>query len=578
MQNKMDKKRIAAVLKEMAVLLEILGENPFKVRAHENAARVIEGITADLEVLVTSGEITQIKGIGDAMAKKVKTLLETGELPAHQKLKESVPPGLLEMVKIPGMGPKKVKAVWQELNITTIEDLEAACRADQLSGMKGFGKKTQENILQNIAVLRKYRGRYLLSEAVEQARKLADALKQFPGVVRCEIAGSLRRWKETVKDIDLVVSAAEKDRTAIMDHFTSLPGVESVTAKGETKSTVMLTTGISADLRIIPDDQFPFLLHHLTGSKEHNIAMRQHALRLGMKISEYGLFRGEERIPCRDEAEFFERLGMQYIPPELRENTGEIEAALENRIPRLVELTDIRGIIHTHTQWSDGVNTIEEMARACIQQGYEYLAISDHSKAAGYANGLNEERVRQQQKEIDELNSRLNGFRILKSIECDILADGNLDFSDEVLAGFDLVIVSIHSKMNMTETEATERIIRALQNPYVTILGHPTGRLLLEREGYPLDQHAMIDAAAELGVAIEINANPHRLDLDWRMCHYAAQKGVMISLGPDAHRIDGLTDIRYGVGIARKGWLTKEQVLNTYSADEVITFAGKRRG
>ncbi len=573
----MDKKQIAAVLKEMAVILEILGENPFKVRAHENAARVIEGISGDLEELVATGEITRIKGIGDAMAKKVKTLLETGELPAHKRLLESIPPGLLEMVKVPGLGPKKIRAVWQELGITTIEDLEAACQADQLSGMKGFGKKTQENILRNIALVRKYRGRYLLSEALEEAKTLLAALRNFPGVLRCDIAGSLRRWKETVKDIDIVASAAEKDRRAIMDHFTSLPEVESITAKGETKSTVLLKSGISADLRIVSDEQYPFLLHHLTGSKEHNIAMRQHAIRQGMKISEYGLFHGEELLPCRDEVEFFSRLGMQFIPPELRENLGEIEAALEDRLPRLIEATDIRGIIHTHTRWSDGVNTIEEMALACRDLGYEYLVISDHSKAAAYANGLNEERIRQQQEEIDALNEKLEGFRILKSIECDILTDGTLDYPDEVLASFDLVIVSVHSKLTMSEAEATERILRAIKNPYVTILGHLTGRLLLEREGYPLNQQAVIDAAAELGVAIEINANPHRLDLDWRMCRYALDKGVMLSINPDAHRITGLSDMQYGIGIARKGWVTAPQVLNTRSADEVIAFARKRR-
>lgn len=573
----MDKKQIAKVLEEMALLLEIKGENIFKVRAHENAAGALDGLTGDLEALVETGEIIEIKGIGKGMADKIKTLLQEGALPEHRRLKESVPAGLLEVAKISGMGPKKIKAVWDELGVTTVEELEAACKADRLSGMKGFGAKTQEKILHNIELMKKFKERHLLSEAREEAQKLYDALKDFPGVIRCEIAGSLRRWKETIKDVDIVASAEDKDRAAIMDHFTTLPTVESVVGKGDTKSSVVLQSGINADLRIVSDAEFPYTLHHLTGSKEHNVAMRQHAIKMGLKMSEYGLFKGEENIPCKDEADIFRNLGMAYIPPELRENYGEIEAAQENRLPKLIEMKDIRGIIHTHTDWSDGVNTIEEMARACQKLGYEYLAISDHSKVAAYAGGLNEERVRQQQEEIDKLNAQMNGFRILKSIECDILSDGRLDFSDEVLASFDLVIISVHSKLNMTREEATQRILRALENPYVTILGHLTGRLLLSREGYPLDHHAIIDAAAKLGVSIEINANPYRLDLDWRFCKYAIDKGVMISINPDAHRIAGFADMEYGVGVARKGWLSKENVLNTYSADDVLAFARRRR-
>ncbi|RMI03621.1 MAG: DNA polymerase/3'-5' exonuclease PolX [Calditrichaeota bacterium] len=573
----MDKKEIAAVLKEMALLMELKGENPFKVRAHENAARVLEGLTGNLEEMVDSGEITRIKGIGQSIAEKIALLLKEGRLPEHEELKASVPEGLMEMAQIPGLGPKKIKAVWEQLGITTVEELEAACRADRLSGMKGFGAKTQENILLNIQRFKKFRERHPFPEAWEAAQALFQALKGFPGVLRCEIAGSLRRRKETIKDIDLVASAEAAHRLAIMEHFTSLPEVERVINKGETKSTVLLKSGISADLRIVDDDRFPFLLHHLTGSKEHNVALRQHAIKLGMKVSEYGLFRGEALVPCRDEAELFGRLGMEYIPPELRENYGEIEAALERRLPRLIDPEDIRGIIHVHTHWSDGVHSVEEMARACQEMGYEYLVISDHSKAAGYANGLNEERVQQQQAEIEAVNARLKGFRILKSIECDILGDGRLDFSDEVLASFDLVIASVHSRLNMTEEEATRRILRAMENPYVTILGHPTGRLLLKREGYPLDMEAVIEAAARLGVAIEINANPRRLDLDWRYCKYAVERGVMLAINPDAHRIEGLKDMQYGIGIARKGWVTREHVLNARSAEEVLAFARRRR-
>lgn len=580
----MDKKEIARILREMALILEIQGENIFKVRAHENAARALEGLTAGLEELVASGEIREVKGIGEAMAKKIQTLLSGEELPEYRKLKDSLPGGLLEMAKIPGMGPKKIKAVWEELGIDTVAALEAACKADKISGLKGFGAKSQEKILQGLEMLKKYQGQYLISEALPEAQALQQALKQFPGVIRCEIAGSLRRRKEIVKDIDLVASATEARRAAIMDYFTTLPAVAAVVAKGETKSTITLKNGMNADLRLVSEAEFPYTLHHLTGSREHNVAMRQHAIKLGLKMSEYGLFRGEENIPCRDETDIFHHLGMAYIPPELREDYGEIEAAQwestttrGNRLPKLIEAQDIRGIIHVHTDWSDGVNTLEEMARACQKLGYEYLAISDHSKAAAYAGGLNEERVRQQQEAIERLNAQLLGFRILKSIECDILTDGRLDFSDEVLASFDLVIASVHSKLNMTEAEATARILKALQNPHVTILGHPTGRLLLERDGYPLNHRAVIDAAAELGVCIEINANPRRLDLDWRFCKYALEKGVMLAINPDAHRISGFGDMEYGLGAARKGWLAKENVLNTRSAEEVLAFARKRR-
>ncbi len=573
----LEKKQIADILREMAVLMELKGDNPFKVRAYENASRIIEGLSEDLEVLVQSGELVKIKGIGSGIAEKIQLLLETGRLPEYEALKKAIPQGLIEMLKIQGMGPKKIKAVWERLGITSVGELEYACRENRLVDLPGFGRKTQEKILQGIEMRKKFKARHLISEALVEAERLYEAVKAFPGVIRGQIAGSLRRWKETIKDIDILVSARDEDRLPIMNRFTSLPGVETVTAKGETKSSVVLQSGINADLRIVSDAQFPYALHHFTGSKAHNIAMREYAGSLGLKMNEYGLFRGRENIHCRDEADIFQALGMDFIPPELREHFGEIEAALNHQIPRLVEISDLRGMIHVHSHYSDGVNSIEDLARACQALGYEYLVLCDHSKATYYANGLDEERVAQQHAEIDALNARLDGFRILKGTECDILPDGSLDYSDDVLARFDVVIVSIHSRFNMTEEEATRRIIRAMENPYVTILGHPTGRLLLGRDGYPVDLVRVIDAAADLGVAIELNANPHRLDLDWRYCKYAREKGVKIAIGPDAHRLEGLADMRYGVGIARKGWLRKEDVLNTVSADELLAFARRRR-
>lgn len=573
----MDKKQISKILTEMALLMEIKGDNPFKIRAHENAARILDGLGENLAELAAAGKLTGIKGIGQGMADKITTLLSDQPLEEYDRLKEAIPAGLLEIARIPGMGPKKVKAVWQELNITNLEELEAAGKADRLSGMKGFGAKTQEKILENIELMKRFQDRYLISEGETAAASLYQALKDQPGVIRCEIAGSVRRRKETIGDLDLVVSAEDRHRAAIMDFFTTLPGVETVKSKGDTKSTALLSSGISADLRIVSDAQFPYLLHHSTGSKEHNVAMRQRAIQQGLKLNEYGLFRDETNISCADEEAIFRELGLDFIPPELRENYGEIEAAAQQTLPKLLEMNDLRGVIHTHTLWSDGVHSVEEMARAAQKLGYEYLVISDHSKVAAYANGLNAERVKQQQAEIDAVNARMDNFRILKSIECDILGDGTLDFPDEVLATFDLVIASIHSKFGMTRDEATRRLIRAMENPYVTVLGHPTGRLLLAREGYAIDHHAVIDAAAELGVCIEINANPRRLDLDWRFLKYAKEKRVQIAISPDAHRIEGYDDVRYGVGIARKGWLEKDDVLNTRTAEEVLAFARKRR-
>jgi DNA polymerase (family 10) len=410
-----------------------------------------------------------------------------------------------------------------------------------------------------------------------EAEALYEQVKNLPGVIRSEIAGSIRRWKETIKDIDFLLSAEDSDREQIMDKFTTLPQVELIVAKGNTKSSVTLKSGINADLRIVSDEQFPYALHHFTGSKEHNVAMRGHAKKMNLKMNEYGLFRDEAKnVPCQTETDIFRELDMQYIPPELRENYGEIQAALDQEIPRLVEWDDIRGVIHVHSNYSDGANTIREMAEASRKMGYKYMVLCDHSKNASYANGLPEDRVIRQHQEIEEINKEINGFRIFKSIECDILANGSLDYTDEVLSTFDLVIASVHYKFTMSEEEATERVLKAIRNPHVTILGHPTGRLLLAREGYPINMSRVIQAAGELEVSIELNANPHRLDIDWRILKEAKKNGVKISINPDAHRIEGINDIRYGVGIARKGWLCSEDVLNCLSADELIQFAKRQ--
>ncbi|NOQ96552.1 MAG: DNA polymerase/3'-5' exonuclease PolX [Calditrichae bacterium] len=572
-----DKSIIIQKLDEMAVLMELKGENPFKIRAFSNASRILQGISDDISQLIENGQLTEIKGIGKGIANFINEIDQSGEPEELQNLKEEIPSGLLVLLRIPGMGAKKVKVVWEKLNIQTIGELEYACKENRLVDLDGFGEKTQQKILNGIDLLKRYSDRHLLSEVLDGARELHEIIKNFPGLIRSEIAGSLRRSKETVKDIDFVAAADVRNHDNILDAFTHLDQVERISSKGDKKSSVILKNGITAELRIVSDEEFPFSLHHTTGSKEHNVAMQEQAKKMNLKLNEYGLFEENGRkIGCKTETEIFETLGLSYISPELRENHGEIEAGLNKKIPKLIEIPDIKGVIHTHSTYSDGLHSIKELADAAHLLGYKYLVISDHSKYAIYANGLSEERIIQQFQEIDELNQSFEDFQILKSIECDILSDGSLDYTAEVLAGFDLVICSIHSRFQMTESEATKRLLKAMENPYTTIIGHPTGRLLLAREGYPVNMRTIITAASNLNIAIELNANPHRLDIDWRWLKFAREKGVKISINPDAHRVEGIQDIRYGVGIARKGWLTASDVLNCLSAEQVIQFAKAR--
>ncbi len=573
----MDKNQVANILDEIGTLLELKGENQFKTRAYGNAARTLRGLTEDLQQLVAENRLREIKGIGDALSLKIVELVTTGKLKYYEDLRSSFPAGLMDMLRIPGFGPKKAKRLYDELGIGSIDDLEKACQEDRLSGLEGFGAKSQQKILEGIQQIRQFSGRHLFHVAAQVALPLFEAIKKHPKVIRAELAGSLRRHKETIKDIDIVASCKDADRETIFEFFIKQPGVQSVIAKGETKSSVLLENGIPADLRLLKDVQFPYLLHHFTGSAEHNIAMRGYAQKLGIKVSEHGLFRGDKLIPCKDEAAIFATLGMQYVPPELREDMGEMEAALKNAIPELIEKKDLRGVLHCHSTHSDGANTIAEMAETCKALGFEYLGITDHSMSVYYANGLPPARVKVQHKEIDKLNATLKGFHIFKGTECDILPDGRLDYPEEVLAGFDFVIASIHSSMNMTEEKATQRLIKAMEHPAVRMLGHPTGRLLLGRDGYPINHRKVIDAAADLGVCIEINASPHRFDLDWRHCKYARDKGVPISINPDAHTRDGVADIFYGVGIARKGWLRKKDVLNTKTAKEITKWFSTKK-
>jgi len=568
-------KDVIRILEEIGVLLELKGESPFKSSAYANAARRLATLDEDFEDLVRRGDLRSVKGIGDALSKKITELITTGRLEYYETLKASVPPGHLEMLRIPGLGPRKIRALHEKLAIETLGELEYACLENRLVELPGFGARTQQKILTGIEHLKRYKERHLCSEALEAAEPLLAKLRGRPGVAAASLAGSLRRGNETVKDIDLVASS--DDPEALSQWFASLGDVESVIGRGETKVSVFLKAGINADLRIITPRQYPFALHHFTGSKEHNVAMRGRAKQQGIKMNEYGLFRDDQLLPCKDEEEVFSALGLAWVPPELRENTGEIEAAETGVMPSFVQLKDIRGIFHIHTTASDGASTLEAIAETAKKMGLEYIGITDHSQSAFYAGGLTPEDVRKQHRAIDEMNRRDPAFRIFKGIEADILPDGRLDYDDATLESFDFVIAAVHSHFGMSEDEMTGRLIRALANRRTTILAHPTGRLLLAREPYALDLERVIDAAAEHGKVIELNANPHRLDLDWRHCKYAKRQGVRIAVNPDAHHTDGLKDMRYGLSIARKGWLEAQDIINCLGLEEMTTFLTKSK-
>ncbi len=583
----MDKNQVANVLEDVASLLELKeGSNPFEARAYENAARAVSALDGDIEQLTREGKLKGVPGLGATIIKRIEELVNTGQMALYDELVADTPQVKLDMRRIQGVGPKKINVIYNQLHVQSIAELEQACKEDKVAVLPGFGKKTQDKILQGIALLAQHAGRFLYPVAEDEAEHMYQALSTIPEIVRKQVAGSLRRKRETIGDIDMVVSVAEDAgeaiRREIMDVFTGQPNVQAITGKGDTKSSVVLKSGINMDLRVVNDSQFPYTLHHFTGSKEHHIPLRRRALSMNMTINDYGLFRGKEPhlelVPCKNEADIYAALGMAYIEPELREDTGEIEAAIAGKLPTLVQMDDLQGILHVHSTWSDGQNTIREMAEACIARGYHYVGMTDHSKVAAYAGGLNEDALRRQGEEIDRLNEEFAGrIHILKGTECDILRDGSLDYSDETLASLDFVVASIHSLFNLPPEEQTQRMLRAIANPYVDIIGHPTGRILLGREGYTLDIDAIIDAAAEHGVCIEINAHPSRLDLDWRYLHRARDKGVKIPVDPDAHSIDGLDVVRYGINIARKGWLRPADVLNTLSTRAIQAYFRARR-
>ena len=581
----MDKDAVAEVLKEIGVLLELKGENPFKTRAYVNGARTLEGLTEPLETLIEEERLGEIKGIGNALVEKITELVQTGELEYYNTLKASIPPGLIEMLDVQGMGPKKVKAINEKLGVETIEDLEKACEAGKVAELDGFGAKSQEKILESIAFKRQHASHHHRHKMLIAAEPILDDLRSHPDVIRCDIAGSLRRGKEVSGDIDFLVSA--KDSTDIMEAFTTRDGILSVLAAGDTKASVLLEGGIQADLRVVDDSEYASALAYFTGSKEHNIVMRSRAIERGLRLNEYGLFKSKKetrdpklRLDCKTEEDIFAALDLTYVPPELREDRGEFDAAENGDIPRLIEWTDLKGSLHNHSNWSDGHESLEEIAEHMSDLGCAYWAITDHSKASFQANGLDEARIKKQLKEIAKINKKLeddgNDFRLLSGIEVDVLKKG-LDLDDDLLSQLEVVVASMHVA-GSDEKNNTKRLIAAAENPNVHMLGHLSGRLLLERAPQKLNQQAVIDACAETGTWIELNANPYRFDLDWRHWQYAKSRGVKCVINCDAHRNDHAGFLRLGTAIARKGWLTKADVMNTLPLAKLRKELAKKRG
>jgi DNA polymerase (family 10) len=570
----MDNKQIAAVLEQMGVLLTLKGANPFKVRAFENGARTVESLTEPLSAIVERGEkLTAIKGIGKGLAAEITALLETGESPDHQRLLDETPPGLLQMLDIPGLGPKKVLKIHTALQIDTLDALEEACTDGTVADLKGLGKKTAENILKGIDFLKKSSGRRSLGGAKDAADAMLEDIRAVKEVQRAEIAGSLRRWRETVKDIDIVVSVKDmKHAPKVMSALIHHELTDDITNQGDTKSSIRTTDGLQIDLRVVPDDTFPCTLHHFTGSKEHNVAMRSLAQKAGYKISEWGVFKGDSEAPLKikDENAFFKTFNMDFVPPELRENRGEIEAAQSGDLPNLITQDDIRGCLHMHTVASDGTAQLEDYAMIAVERGWEYMGISDHSQAAAYAGGLSAKRLREQMKEIDKLNKKYKGdVQLLKGIEADILTDGTVDL-EEVLPELDFVVASLHSNFTLDREKMTARVIRAIENPHVDIIGHLTARLVLRREPVQLDIEAVLDAAAANETTMECNAHPKRLDLNDLQLRMAVERDCWIAINQDAHSLEGLDLMPFGIGTARRGWVPRDFVINTFTLDEIL--------
>lgn len=567
-----DKAAVARVLRDIAVLLQVKGENAFKSRAYELAAERIAGLSEDLAQVVREDRLRELPGIGKAIEEKIRELVTTGKLDYHQRLLAEYPPGILELLAVPELGPRKAAILWKELGVGDVAALEKACQEGRVRGVKGFGERTEAKLLAGVAELRERQAhtRHRLGDVLPVAEQLLERVQTLPGVARAAVAGSVRRFCETVADVDLV--AASESPMPLMDAFARDPHVARVLAKGETKCSVrLLHPDIQVDLRVVTDDDFATALHHFTGSKAHHIRLRGRAQERGLKISEWGVHRGDEKLDVAGEAALYRLLDMQPVPPELREDSGEVEAAIAGRLPaRLVAIGDVQGNVHSHSTWSDGRSSLEEMVKAARARGLRYLTVTEHSQAAHYAGGLTEDDLRRQEDEIDRLNEALPGIRLLKGIEVDILEDGALDYPDRVLERLEVVIGSIHLHHQLDEERMTRRVLAAFDNPFLHIFGHPTGRLIHIRPPYELDLHAVFEKAREKGVAIEVNGNPQRLDLRGEHVRQALEHGVKLVVSTDAHSTGELDYLRYAVGTARKGGARPEDVLNTQSAEGFV--------
>ena len=560
----MENKSIADILTEIADILDIQGENPFRVRSYRNAARTIADMSQGVEALVKSGaKLEELPGIGKSLAEKIEEIVSTGRSHFLEELQAKVPPGLTELLKLEGLGPKKVKVLYDELGVDSVDRLEKAARAGRLRDLAGMGVKTEEKILKSVEQYRAGMGRFKLSVGFTYAQSLLDYLKDVPGLKRLDPAGSFRRRRETIGDLDILAICGKGCK--VMERFTKYGDVAEVLSQGETKSSVRLKCGLQVDVRVLEEESYGAALHYFTGSKAHNVAVRERAKEMGLKVSEYGVFRAkdEKRLSGADEEDVFKAVGLPFIPPELREDRGEIQAAEKGKLPKLIELADIRGDLQMHTKATDGKNSIAEMAHKAKEMGYAYIAITDHSKAVRVAGGLDEKGLAKHLQEIEKVGRQISGIRILKGVEVDILTDGSLDLKDDILKECDVVLASVHSRFNMEEGEMTRRIIKAIQNPYVTILAHPTGRLILEREAYKVNLKEVFRAAIDRGVVLEINAYPDRLDLRDVDARMAREMGAKLGISTDAHSTVQLELMKFGVFTARRGWVEAKDVINT---------------
>jgi DNA polymerase (family 10) len=559
---------IAAVFEEIADLLEIQNENPFRIRAYRNAARQVEGMGVALTDMVAKGEdLTELPGIGADLAAKIREIVATGRCQALEKLRKQVAPSVTELLKIPGLGPKRVRLLYDQLKVKTIDQLAKLAKAGRVRELAGFGAKTEQTILEALAAHVTQQKRFKLAIAAQYAEPLKKYLGKAPGVQQVVLAGSYRRCKETVGDLDILVTAEEAGQ--VMDRFTAYDEVRKVLARGDTRSTVMLKSGLQVDLRVVDPECYGAALQYFTGSKAHNIEIRRLAQERKLKLNEYGVFKGEQRVAGKTEESVYRSVDLPWIAPELRENRGEIEAARAGKLPRLVERKDLRGDLHAHTRATDGHNTLSEMADAARTHGLDYLAITEHSRHLTVAHGLDVQRLRQQMQEIDKLNTQLKGITLLKGIEVDILEDGSLDLPDDVLGELDLVVGAVHSQFKLTRARQTTRILKAMDHPHFTLLAHPSGRLIDQREAYDVDMLKIIRKARERGCFLELNAHPERLDLLDSHCQMAKEEGVLVAISSDAHSVRDFDNLVYGVGQARRGWLEKKDVLNSRSLKEL---------